>query len=236
MRQIAQKQGFGQINRPNRSEITMKRPLLFLLVFGAIQLLLLCLTINADAQELPKSWKYQGKTMPMLLEHQYSNTKGPSYLRWFMRGIADYEDILLEKQRGLREKGIPLEKLPYEATQMYNELVDLTNKGVIGIRVAIFADIVVPIEIKPEQLLVTFANGKSCPAVGLVYFDEDQTDTQLGKALLIKKLARQKPLQVVIYVPRSFRKLHSNYPSEKWVTKITLLPAEPQTALAEKGR
>jgi hypothetical protein len=209
----------------------MKRLTIFALVT-----LLVCAVLTVQASNsLPTKWKHQGKTMPIVLEYEYPSTKGQSYLRGFMHGIADYEKILLDKQQKLKNANIPLEMVPLEQAQMYNELVDLANKGVIGLRIAIFADIVTAIEIKPERLLITFANGKSCTAVGLVYFNEDETDTQIGKALLIKKLAREKPLRVVAYVPSSFKKSFGNYPPEKWVTKITILPETPQTALAEKG-
>lgn len=216
-----------------------------LLLVTIIILIVSYLTATVFAAEpnknnLPESWKFEGKKRPIVLEYEYSNIKGTSYLRGFVMRVSEYRNILKDKQLKLQAAGIPIEQLSGEEAEMYNELVDLSNKGVIGLKIALFTDLVSGAKIEPDHLLITFDKGKkSCTAVGIVYFDIDKTDTELGKALVVKKQAPNKPLQIVIYVPDSFSKPYSSYPPEQWVTKITITssPANPVVSKnTEKGR
>ncbi len=220
----------------------LKGPLCFLFGWTILIPSLLFLAINAYAKELPKEWKLNGDKMPAIL-----NSDTP-HLIGFSDGIADFEEKWRKVDEKLGQDPLrrvqALDRMPQDKKENLKRLEAMAEKNIIGIKIALYVDLLPgeKINIKPNDLEIHFADGRKCYNLGTIVYISGQpfnTDVQGQVTINQSYLNPKKPLQLVIFVPRSFKKPHSKVPSEKWVTKVTMvsLPANAVVSKnTEKGR
>jgi hypothetical protein len=220
----------------------LKGPLFFLLIFSILMLSLLCLSTNTNAKELPKEWKLDGNKMPIIL-----NSDTP-HLVGFNDGIADFE----EKWRKVDEKlgrdplrrAQMLDNMPRDKIENMKRLEILAGQNIIGIRIAVYVDLLPgeKITIMPNDLEISFADGRKCRNLGTIVYISGQpfnTDIQGQITITQSYLNHKQPLQLVIFVPKKFNKPHAKVPSEMWVTKVTITSPPANAVVSgntEKGR
>ena len=191
-----------------------KRLFFFLVVLIGLDL---TSSAAATATELPKEWKLDGKKMPAVWQ-----TEDP-HLRGFFAGMKDFAtslDEAREIQRRPDYDGAP-GSVKVEFERRIAMLESLVENNVVGLRIALYADLKKVLRIEAGDLEITFADGRTCRDAGLTIKD-DETFT-CGHGILLKRPATLKPVFVVLFVPREYLS-PKGYPRGEWVTSVILAP------------